>query len=128
MGVPRPAMLDPPVLRRSCDIESFVLEVEETERPGQKPTMERREALMDMTAQRIKNLSRTRMRFEGIVEWVIENFPSTEQMDRFVHDVPVAILELISIGVNHYATELRGEEEAMEPSGELPLNIDQKDN
>jgi hypothetical protein len=101
-GVPRSKMCDPPVLLKGNDPDSFELILEQNSRPGEEPSLERRDALIDMAAWSIKRLSHTGVRIDKIMEWVTENFPPQKDMVLFVQNIPVQVLTLISHGVMNF--------------------------
>jgi hypothetical protein len=100
-GVPKPILINSPVLIRSTNQDS-VFELESAERDGQESSHERRDALLGMAAHAIKNLSKTGVKFEDVLVWVTTNMPPDDPRDKFVCSIPVSALMTISAGVLHF--------------------------
>jgi hypothetical protein len=100
-GLKKPALVNPPVLIRSTE-SSFLLAVVTAERDGEEPSHERRENLLGLAAHAIKNLSKTGVKFEEVLLWATENWQTDEAPDKFVCNLPVSALVLISAGVLHF--------------------------
>jgi hypothetical protein len=102
--VPKDRMSHPPVLVhqpmvRPWDLVKIAL-------AGAEPPMERREPLVRMAAHSIKQQSRTGRKLVDVVDWVKDSFPSPDAMVTFVQNIPVVILELISLGVMQFGRAL----------------------
>jgi hypothetical protein len=95
-------MPNPPVLLKSNEPNSFELVLEKNIRPGEQPSLERRDTLIDLAARSIKRLSKVGIRFDQILEWVTAHFPVQDDMVLFVQNIPVQVLTLISHGVMNY--------------------------
>jgi hypothetical protein len=100
-GVARPVMRVPPNLIYSDD-QSFYLTIEKGSRPGEEQSHERKDALVELACRSIKQLSRTGKGLDDIRRWVTENFPPTDSLNEFVLNIPLAVLDLISAGVNNF--------------------------
>jgi hypothetical protein len=87
----------PPVLCYS-ENKGFHLELEIGSRPGEPPSLERRDSLIEMVSHSIKNLSKTGVAIDIIRDWVLENLPPPGMVYQFVMSIPVPMLNLISRG------------------------------
>jgi hypothetical protein len=101
-GLKKPVLVNPPSLVRSVE-SYFVLVLESAERDGEEPSRERRDTLIDLTAHAIKNLSKTGVKFEDVLVWATSNWQTDDHIDKFVCNLPVSTLMLISAGVLHFA-------------------------
>jgi hypothetical protein len=79
------------------------LVLESAERDGEEPSRELRDTLADLAAHAIKNLSRTGVKFEDVLLWEKSNWQTDDYSDKFVCNLPVSALILISTGVLHFA-------------------------
>jgi hypothetical protein len=109
-GTPRPKMPNPPSLVYSEDQTEFHLVAEKETRPGEEPSPELVNNLINLASQSVKQLSKTRKTLDEVKEWVTQNFPPTTEMYQFVNNIPTTVYELISQGVLHY-TEKGTEED-----------------
>jgi hypothetical protein len=95
-------MPNPSVLLKSNEPISLERVLEKNTRPGEQPSLERRDTLIDMAARSIKRLSKTGVGFGPILEWVTAHFPLHDDMVLFVQNIPVEVLILISHGVMNF--------------------------
>jgi hypothetical protein len=96
-------MGDPPVLVLEPGPASFLLRIEKTmeSRPDE-PSVERRDAIVAMTAHSIKQLSRTGVKLDEITHWVKTHMPEQGPLTTFVQNIPIEVLLFIEQGVMHY--------------------------
>jgi hypothetical protein len=107
LGLTRPRMPTPPVLVRSTDnsqVPPFSVDLEKVARPGEEPSPQRRDSLINLSARSIKHLSRSGKNLDEIRTWVTANFPQPQEMVTFVQNIPLPILRLISMGVLQYGS------------------------
>jgi hypothetical protein len=71
-------MTDPPVLQCSDDRVDFDSALVKQVRPGEEPTRERRDGLMDIAAHRMKQHSKTDVKLTDMLEWMKATVPSQE--------------------------------------------------
>jgi hypothetical protein len=54
-----------------------------------------------MAAHAIKNLTKTGVKLEDVLDWVTGNLPVKDCRDQFVCNIPLSTLMTISVGVLH---------------------------
>jgi hypothetical protein len=98
----RPKMVDPPTLSAWDMIPKYRLRVKTYDRVEEVPTEERKEFLVRLAAEKIKRRSGTGQKIKVVTKWMDDNFPSPDQMTAFVQKISLAVLIMITDGVNYF--------------------------